>query len=263
MPVIAQKILAIAGDDTASVSMLESIIENDPAISAKILSVSNSAFYGFKTPANTLGGAIVRIGFSNVKNIALGISLMTVLHNGKTGTTLDYHRIFNHSVATGFIASLLSRSLKLNVSEETLICGMLHDIGFLVLSSHFNETYLKVMDVFKGEMTLLEAEREIFGFTHSDIGKWLAEKWSLPDTVTDVILNHHCPLQANENRLQVALVHTADVIATRSILSVTRKNPQYPFEHKCLETLGISDADIHQFEEQIKSGELLSDLFTI
>ncbi len=261
LPVIAQEILATVGDDLLSVSKLEKIIENDPAISAKILSVANSAFFGFKTPAETLNNAMVRIGFNNIRNIALGISLITVLENGNREGAFDYQRIFNHSITVGFIARLLSKHLKLAITEEVLICGMLHDIGFLVLSRYFCNTYKDVLSGLDKGKTLIESEKEVLDFTHADIGKWLAEQWSLPRTVLNSTLYHHSLSLAKENLQHVAVIHIADYLTTRNILSATEKDPGYPFDSICLEILGISENDFSAIETQVKSGELLSGLF--
>ena len=261
LPVIAQEILAVIDDDLTPVNKLEKIIENDPAISAKILSVANSAFFGFRMPAKTLNNAIIRIGFNNVKNIAIGISLITVLEDGKRVGELDYRRVFNHSVSVGFIASLLSEYLKLAIQEGILINGMLHDIGFLVLSRYFSDTYLDVLRVYDKGKTLIEAEKEVLGFTHADIGAWLAEQWKLPETVLNTICYHHTPSLAKDDLQYLAVVHIADHITTRSILSVTEKDPGYPFDSSCLDILGMSDDDFADIETQVKNGSFLSGLF--
>ncbi|HDH06115.1 MAG TPA: HDOD domain-containing protein [Nitrospirae bacterium] len=263
LPVIAQEILAIIDDDLIPVNKLEKIIENDPAISAKIVSVANSAFFGFRTPAGTLNNAIMRIGFKNVKNIALAISLMTVLENGKYKSALDYRRVFNHSVSVGFIAKLISAELIPAISEELLINGMLHDIGFLALSRFFPDAYLNVLNEFDKDGTLLEAEKKILSFTHADIGNWLAEKWNLPETVLNTTLHHHTPSLAKNNLQHLAIVHIADYITTRSILSATGKDPYYPFDSSCLDMLGMSDNDFADIEARVKDGSLLSGLFKL
>ncbi|GBD97368.1 phosphodiesterase [bacterium BMS3Abin06] len=263
LPVIAREILAIIDDDLTPVNKLEKIIENDPPISAKILSVANSAFFGFRMPAKTLNNAIIRIGFNNVKNIAIGISLITVLEEGKRGGALDYQRVFNHSVSVGFIASLLSEHLKLAIPEGILINGMLHDIGFLVLSRYFSETYLNVLNEFDKGKPLIEAEKEVLDFTHADIGTWLAEQWKLPETVLNTTLYHHTPSLAKDDLQHLAVVHIADYISTRSILSVTGKNPGYPFDSSCLEILGMSDSDFADIETQVKNGSFLSGIFKL
>ncbi|MBI5409899.1 MAG: HDOD domain-containing protein [Nitrospirae bacterium] len=258
LPVIAQQILSLVGDDTVSVNKLEKIIENDPAISAKVLSVANSAFFKAVTPAATLGNAIFRIGFNNVKDIALGISVMTVLSDGGRDTEIDYYRVFNHSVSVGFTAGLLAQRLNLDLLEEILMNGILHDIGYLVLNKYFIDSYRKVTELFEKNNSLLEAEKEIFDFTHADIGAWLAEKWNLPDTVLDTTLYHHAPSLAKNNLKHVAVIHIADYLTTKNIFRPTKNDPNYPFDPSSLEALGMSEKDFKEMEAKI-SVENLSD----
>jgi putative nucleotidyltransferase with HDIG domain len=246
-----------------SANKLSKIIENDPPISAKILSVANSAFYGFGEPARTLSNAVVRIGFDSVKNIALGIAVMTALDGGKHKGALDYKRVFNHSVSVGFIAKLLSRHFKLAISDEILMSGLLHDIGLLVMSRYFPDKYLTILNAFEKEKSLPEIEKEVFDFTHADIGKWLAEKWSLPDIVLDTVLYHHKPSLAQNNLKHVAVVHIADYIVTQYILSVTSINPNYPFDPACLEMLSIPEDDLIEVVTEVKDGSLFNGLFVL
>ncbi|GBD97860.1 MAG TPA: HDOD domain-containing protein [Nitrospirae bacterium] len=258
LPVIAEEILSLVGDDLISVNKLENVVKNDPVISAKILSVANSVFFGLKVRSKTLDGAIMRIGFNNVKNIALGISLMTVLEDGKGARTFDYKRIYNHSVSVGFSAGLISRELKLDFSEEILINGMLHDIGYLVLNKYFPEIYQKLLNSFEKEKSLLETEKTVLDFTHADIGTWLAEQWNLPNTILDTTLYHHTPSLAKRNLKRIAVIHIADYIATRDIMGPTEKDPGYPFDHASLDILGISGEDLNDIEAKI-CGDISSD----
>lgn len=259
LPVIAQEILMLIDDDLVSANKLEHIIEKDPAISLRILSLANSAFWGIAS-VRTLGDAVFRIGFNNVRYLAVGVSLMTLFDN-KKHMKADYHKIFNHSVAVGFIAKLLSMNIQSMVSEEILINGMLHDIGILVLSRYFPDSYAKVTDLAAKGKPLIEAEKTVLDFTHAEIGSWLAEEWKLPRTIIDTTLYHHEPSLAERNLLQVAVVHLADFLTTKSVLRATAHDPQYSLDPACIDMLGMSDSDLNRIESQIKSGELFSGLF--
>ena len=261
IPVVAHEILSLIRDDLVAVNKLEKIVQNDPAISAKIMSVANSAFYGYKTPAKTLDNAILRIGFDSVKNIALGISLLTVLGDGKDKRAMDYQRVFNHSVSVGFIAGVLLREFRLDINEEIFINGILHDIGYMVMNRYFPKTYLEVMEAFEKGGPLLDAEDKSLGFTHADIGCWLAEKWNLPRDVSETIMYHHRPSLAKRFRNRVAVIHIADYIATKFIMSPTEKDPDYPFDYSTLEVLGISVKDLREVEEKICGANISEELF--
>ncbi|MBI4682872.1 MAG: HDOD domain-containing protein [Nitrospirae bacterium] len=251
IPVIAQEILRLVSDDLASAGELEKIVEKDPAISAKILSVANSVFFGFTLPAGTISNAIIRIGFNNVKNIAFGISIMTILDERKGEKAISYERIFEHSAAAGVITRRLSKELGMNFSDELVVSGLLHDLGFLVMNRYFPDDYFRVLRAMEKKVPLLEAEKEVFGFTHADIGAWLTDKWQLPDSVHDVALYHHSPALAKRNIKNAAVIHIADYITTRDIVSATNTNPDYPFYPSSLEILGITDKDLKDIEENI------------
>lgn len=263
LPAIAREILALADDDLVSINKLVRIIQNDPAISAKILSVANSAYFGVLTHADTLHSALMRIGFNNIKNIAIGISVLTVLGSGKHEKAIDYQRIFNHSVAVGFIAKLLSGRFKLADPDEILVNGLLHDIGLLIMSRYFSDSYLKVLNAYNNEKTLLEAEKEVFDFTHADIGRWLAEKWNLPGSVSDTILYHHTPSKAQNYLKHIALVHAADYIATSYIIRTNERDRSPVLDTSCLDMLGISQNDLNDAITEARDGSLFTGLFTL
>jgi putative nucleotidyltransferase with HDIG domain len=251
LPAIAQEVLNLLNDNKLSIERLEVIIERDPAISAKILSVANSAFFGFQVSSDALGSAMMRIGFNNVKNIALAISLMTILDDGKRGRAFDYKKIFNHSVSVGFTARLLCKNLKLKMNEDCLMIGMLHDLGYLVLNRYFPEKYEEVMFEFEKGLILLDAEKKVLDFTHADIGMWFAEGWKLPEIVQDVNLFHHTPSLAKKNEKYVAAVHVADYLTSKNIISPIEKDPGYPLDPFSLEILGVSDSDLKEMEESL------------
>jgi len=261
LPVIAQEILNLVTNDLTSVGRIEKVVENDPAISAKILSVANSVFFGVKTKTSTLDNAIMRIGFDNLKNIALGISLMTVLQEGKRGKVFDYNRIYNHSITVGFVAKLLSRQLKQDFADEIMINGMLHDLGYLIMNKYFHEIYGEVLTLFEKEGSLIEAEKRVLEFTHADIGHWLAEKWNLPKAVLDTTLYHHAPSRAKRNLKRVSVIHLADYITTRKMLSPMERDPNYPLDYSSLDILNITEKDMMDFESEMSRDEYAGGIF--
>jgi len=252
IPGTAQEILALLSDENATVDKLEKIIENDPAISAKIMSVANSAFFSVKMPVKTLSNAIMRIGFNNVKNIALGISLMTVLGDVDRSRPMDYRRVFNHSVTVGFVARMLAKGLKIKIPDEVLMDGLLHDLGYLVLNKFFPGNYRRVLEEFEHRESLIDAEMEVLNFNHGHIGAWLGEKWNLPDSVVDSMLYHHDPCSAKRNVKQVCIVHLADFITSENILPPIKEDPKYTFFTEVFDILGITEESFREIEQEIK-----------
>lgn len=261
LPAIASEILSLIDDNMVSVSRLINIIENDPAISSRIMSVAGSVLFGMKEPPKTLFNAIMRIGFDNVKNIALGISVMTVMEDSRHQVALDYRRIFNHCVAVGLIGKLLSTHFNHLIKDEILTCGLLHDIGLLVLNRYFPVTYLNVIDIISNKKSIPDAEKKALAFTHAEIGSWLVERWNLSDSIFDTVLHHHSPSQANRNTVHVATVHIADFIATMYVLRPLAQEHHISYDPSCLDILGMSEQDLKTIISGIKDGSLFNGLF--
>ena len=129
--------------------------------------------------------------------------------------------------------------------------GMLHDLGYLVLNRYFPDKYEEVLFEFEKEQNLLYAEKKVLDFTHADIGKWFAEEWKLPDIIQDANHFHHTPSLAKRNEKHVAIIHIADYLTSKNIISPTEKDPNYPLDPYSLKILGISDNDLKDLEESL------------
>lgn len=252
----------IVDNEAVSLGRLETIIEQDPALSVRVLSLANSAFWGAGAPVRSLDQAIFRIGFDSVKYLAVSISVLT-LFEGSSGRSRDqYHQIYNHSIAAGFVAKLMARNLRLPCAGEILLNGMLHDIGILVMNRYFSGSCQKVMNRLKAGKRLLDAEKEVFDFTHAEMGGWIAAEWNLHGSLVDSILNHHMPSAAAGDMKLTAAVHAADYLTNRAILSPTKHDPGYVLDPACHEILGLSGHDFEDLESEIKNSELINMFFS-
>jgi putative nucleotidyltransferase with HDIG domain len=259
LPETARHILNLTNDPLLSIGELQKVVERDPAISAKILSVANSAFFGAAVRTDMLSDAIMRIGTENVKNIAVGISVLTLFGEGRI--TPDYKRLFNHSVIVGLTARSLAKRFRTVIGADILIDGLLHDLGYLVLNRYFPEIYQNILSAFRGSMSLLDAEKDIISYSHAEAGFWLAEQWKLPNTVLDTILYHHTPALAKNNAKRVAIIHIADYIVSKNIFSPVEKDPHYPLNRASYAMLRISDDDLKDIEGAIRNNAFADEIF--
>jgi putative nucleotidyltransferase with HDIG domain len=259
LPETARHILDLTNNPLLSIGELQKVVEKDPAITAKILSVANSAFFGLSVQTNMLNDAIMRIGMDNVKNIAVGISVLTLFGEGRI--TPDYKRLFNHSVIVGLTARSLAKKFRAVIGEDILIDGLLHDLGYLVLNRYFPDIYQKTMNAFKGSMSILDVEKDIISYSHSEVGFWLAEQWKLPSTVLDTILYHHTPSLAKNNAKRVAVIHIADYVVSQNTFGPIEKNPNYPLNRGSYAMLGISDNDLNDIEGAIRDNPFADEVF--
>jgi len=241
IPVVAHEILNMTKDDLVSVNKLEKIVNKDPAISAKIVGLSNAAFFGYHMPNANVASAIQKIGFTNVKNIALGISLMTIFGNNSLKFAADYGSIYRHSIATGLVALRLAGNLRIKPGDDLFLSGMLHDIGLLMLNSFFPDLYGKSAEAAQECKNLIEAETLVLGFTHADIGGWIADTWDLPDITREIIIHHHTPSNARKYKGTVALIHLADYITCKRFFCMTEQNAYCPLDPLTLFMLDMPD----------------------
>lgn len=216
LPNVANEVLRLTDDPMTDMSKMSAAIERDPALTAKILRVSNSPYYGMRQYIGTLKLALVILGMREIRNIVLGVSVFETLCNGKhrsTTTTLT-----DHAFLTGALAKQLSQRLGAGATGEAFISGLLHDMGKLAMLRQLGAGYVDtVNENGAGSKPLLERERETYGFTHAEVGRALANKWNFPRPLADAIWLHH-PVQGfalskAKDPVLAALVRIANLAA--------------------------------------------------
>ncbi|HMK44262.1 MAG TPA: HDOD domain-containing protein [Dissulfurispiraceae bacterium] len=260
LPSVAERILGMVDDDSASVESVVDTIKQDPAIAAKVLSFANAAFYGGGNPVLSVRDAVMKIGFKNIRSIALGISLMTIFSDSKDNHASAYLRIFRHSLAVAFIANQVACKSSRDLCDKAFVGGLLHDIGQLVINKYFNEEFARIMDELPRAASLVDAERTVLGITHSDIGLWIADKWNLPKVLLDVIEFHHAPAEARDNKPMVALVHIANAIAGWKGFGMLESGLANPFDNSALAVLGLSEQDLEEISSSFDGDVFPPDL---
>lgn len=191
MAKIGMKILDLAADPEVSMSELSKAIHQDPSLTARVLKVANSPFYGMARQVDSLQLALVILGLNEVRNIALGLSLFNVVKT-LNSNVYDREKFWTHSAGCGIIARILGRKLDFRSEGTDFIVGLLHDVGKIIIDEYFSEEFAQIFEkTLTTKMKMLEAERELLGESHEQLGEWLVEKWRLPETVCNAILYHH------------------------------------------------------------------------
>ncbi len=191
IPEMAVEVLRMMDDPFVDMADVTEVIKRDPAMTAKILRVSNSPYYGMKQHVGTLKLALVILGVQEVRNIVLGVSVFDTLRDGMQ-TGLVPETFLRHSFLVGGLSRKLGATLRMGIQGEAFVCGLLHDIGKLVLLRQLKTLYAHVLKSTGGHtLKLCEAETAQYGFTHADAAAALAERWNFPKTLTDAIHFHH------------------------------------------------------------------------
>lgn len=191
LPEIVTEVMRLTDDPSADMTEVGDAIQRDPALTARILRVSNSAYYGLKQHVGTLRLALVVLGITEIRNIVLSVSCFDALRDAQVDKALarDFYR---HSFIVAGIARKLCERIGLDAQGEAFVSGVLHDIGKLVLLRQFGDAYASVYWECGGASgPLCEAEQKFAGFTHADAAAALAAHWDFPKTLIDALWFHH------------------------------------------------------------------------
>lgn len=217
LPTVVAKMIKLIDSPKTSAASLARLIGSDQALTARILRLANSAYYGFPREISTVNLAIVVLGFNTVKDIGLSLSVFNVFKNEKENSLFNLTRFWEHSIACGVASRMLARSYRTRYSAEAFVAGLLHDIGKVILNQYFNEEFITIIKKQKEEgIRFEEAENIVTGTTHSQIGGWLAEKWNLPLIICDSILYHHSPWESSKWSSFIAFISVADYLCHKA-----------------------------------------------
>ena len=181
-------------------------IEADQVLSAKVLKLVNSGFYGFSQPIGTIPHAMVLLGFEVIKTLVLSTTVLDMMSRSMAG-------LWQHSLACARTCGIIARHIDLDDPEETSVIGLLHDLGKVVLEEHLAEEFTEITRVIDEEnMLFYEAEERVLGVTHANVGGWLLDKWQLPAKLVEPIMYHHNFHSARTHATRTAVVHIADIL---------------------------------------------------
>lgn len=206
LPGVVEKLSFMVESANISTAQVGGMIQADQVLSAKVLRLVNSAFFGFPGKIGTVTHALVLLGFNAVKGLVLTASVFDIMAGEMLG-------LWMHSLGVSVASGVIARRLGLKDPEEVQVAGLIHDIGKVVLKVESPEYYEEINQKVQQEgLSFIEAEREVLGFDHTKISEWLCDKWNLPAALRAPIIFHHRPLSARESVEATAVVHMADVL---------------------------------------------------
>lgn len=212
MPLVVNRLIEALGNDRTTPTALEQIIESDQALAGKLLSLANSAYYGFSQKITTIQRAITVIGFQELQLLAFGAGLAGIFDMKKAPPGFDGEGLWIHCMVVSWGARELAKASRYPSAGEIMIAGLLHDLGKLVLSTHLAQYYVHVLEKVEEGIPYYEAEEQL-GLSHTMVGNWLARKWSIPDVHIAAIRDHHSPRPSDPHFTATCLVLLADRLA--------------------------------------------------
>ncbi len=214
IPQVVMKVLDMTSNTRATTQELEDVIGRDQGLTSKVLTLANSSYYGLPRRVSSLREAVMFLGFRAVRNIAMTASCYNMFIGKSDSQSLLKRRIWKHSVDTSLLTRLVCAYASDVVPDEAFAAGLLHDIGKAVLEQYYPQAMMQVVQTAE-RLTIRhhEAEEQILGFNHADVGIALAIHWNLPTVLAEAIGYHHYVKAASTAPKLVAVVAIASDIA--------------------------------------------------
>ncbi|MCR4399772.1 MAG: HDOD domain-containing protein [Syntrophomonadaceae bacterium] len=252
LPQVLLRVMKVSEDPNSTAQDMHNVITQDQGLTARVLRLANSAFYGFPRRINTVTEATVLLGFRTIRSIALAASVSDLLGREVAGYALAPGELWRHSQASAIAARHLARTLKHPNPEVAYTAALLHDIGKVVLNRYLQAAYHQVLETVTGSgLSFSEAEERVLGFTHAQVGARVADKWNLPPELVEAIACHHLPEEAQVDPLLTALVHVADAVAMMMGLGLGVDGLAYPLSPLALERLGLDEPRVEALMAQL------------
>ncbi len=254
-PIVFQQIQKTIGNPDTSVGDIAGILSEDPAMSVKVLKLTNSAFYGLSREIDSVRHAVMIIGLEAVKNLVLSASVLNMFKADDKDR--EFHEDFwRHSLATAVAARLIAKKYKRGAAfnpDPAFTSGLIHDIGKMVICGFMKEEHQQILTMIKEspDLPVKEAEYSLLGFDHAQLGHQLAKQWKLPDRMADTIGFHNRPGEENVSDNYAGLVNIADCISHLAFPSDALGSSRVKPDGTFMEYFEISESDM---------GDMKSDL---
>lgn len=216
LPVVVAKLASLLRDEGASSADFEKVVRPDPALTANLLRVANSPYFGARRQITSVRQAITYLGVERVFELAAGSAFRKVLPSRIPGYDVESTAFFAHCIAVATLAERLATASHLKLPDMTFTAGLLHDIGKLAIGTFLLERAPLLVEALADQkLTFVDAERSLIGTDHNEVGTLVAEKWDLPLAVHRVVRWHHAPdeVATDPDSALIDLVHIADAMA--------------------------------------------------
>jgi len=252
LPQTLAEVLRIIKDDTASAQSLATVIMRDPPLTAKMLRIVNSPYYGGRQ-VSSVSQAVVTLGMRAIAALTLSTSIYDM--TGKWQSTIERTRFWRHSLQVALCSRMLAKAARYPYPEEAFICGLLHDIGVLVLEKSFPEKFDRIWRQVEAGEQLSDLEEGIWGTDHARVGQFLLEQWQLPPLICQAVGQHHSQILQSESDPDLVPSQIVALANCLSNFTVARARPELSLDVERKEALrdklDIDPAALKEIEKQI------------
>lgn len=213
LPDVFHRINAAVEHPFSTLDQIAAIIMEDPGLTARLLKIANSSFYSLPHPVETISRALTVVGTRQLRDLVMATVAVNQF-NGVPDNLLNISDFWRHSIACGLAARVIATYRREANVESFYVAGLLHDVGRLLLFMIRPEVSARMMqEARENKMLLHQAERQIVGFDHAEIGGALLEKWKLPERLYQMVRWHHQPSLGENHAETATVIHIADIVA--------------------------------------------------
>ena len=262
---IGNRVADITSNPNSSLTELVDIIKYDHAITANLLRICNSAYFGLKKKIASIKQAVAYLGLNKVASLVVLGNSADNFKKAQRGYDLNEGELWKYSVSSALIAEDLAEKKRLNNISLIFTSALLKDIGKVILSTYVKDSFEDINKAVQNRgLTFIDAEREVIGIDHAELGARVAEKWNFDSPMVDIIRNHHDPDKAPPDDLSIPIVYLADSICMMIGIGVGSDGLAYRYHQDIVDRLNFSDIDLQEtianFWGKIKAVEELINL---
>jgi putative nucleotidyltransferase with HDIG domain len=250
LPAVMAEILRICDDPEAPLSQLGEVILRDVALTARVLKIANSPYYGTSQEVSSIRQATLVLGAARVKSLSLSLSLYDL--STKIGGRVNLKDFWRHSLNVACVAELIAKRIEPSLMEESFICGCLHDIGVLVLDNVYAKDYAKVFNATAAGGELIRVEQQYLEIDHAIAGEMVARVWNFPQRYCDAIAQHHDVIGLDSGKKYEKLsmiVNLANRLATFALeTSQVTDRAALSNREVVASNLGLNSTDLKEIE---------------
>jgi len=246
MPGAAVKLLALVDDPEINVAAIEHVLRQDPALTANLLKLANSAYFGMPSKIGSVRQAVLLLGLKRLIQMVIASCVSALMDRPVSGYDLSPGELWRHSIAVTVAAEGLVKELNIEAAEEIFTAALLHDVGKLILGDYVRDDFKKIEDILSQGISFETAENMVLGVNHADIGAEILRKWSLPAELVTAVRCHHDPESAGQANTMLDIVHVANVLCRMIGVGAGRDGLQYRPSQAAVDRLKLTR---HQLEK--------------
>ncbi len=246
LPIIVDKISDLVRQPETTAKEIEAVVATDQTLTARLLQLVNSSFYGFPQKVTTISRAVGIIGFEALRNLAFSTSVIQ-LFKANASATFDPKEFWRHSIGTAVAAKEIARAIGEKQLEEFFVAGLVHDVGKLVHNEYLGDAFAEACRrAITADILLRDAEKDVLQFTHDQTAGILLKHWRLPDRLIAMVTEHHAPARTRDGGRAAAVIHLADILCRAKGFGSGGDNKIPRLERCAWDLLGLTVGHLEQ-----------------